>query len=322
MVPQMRLFLAQHGKKTGPFSLWDVRGQLERGEISPDTLGWHDGCPTWLPLRDLPGLGWRGEAGPEKPEKPVPAAVADDPKPDFADEPAGPLPPTPTVDKATIDNAVPAGAGEALPGVPEEALALDWSAAPRPWSRFWARWFDFSLWLLIVALSLKPFHVGFDRFLLEMPVQVAALLLMLAAEAACLAAAGTTPGKALLGLRVVAAHGGPVPYRAALARSALVFAAGNALYSVVCVFAWMFHYVALAKRGAPFWDRLLGTGVVAMPFDPRRVVIFAGLFLAIQFALQAAVGEETRVVLERIMQGGASQPENLLEIERPGVRVD
>lgn len=260
----MRLYLGENGVKSGPFPVWEVRARLDRGELSPDTLGWHDGCSGWVPLRDLPGLGWQ-EAGAGRPDE---GGEEDD---------------------ADLDDLL------------ESALAA--GVRPRPWARWWARFFDLSLWLLLAALAIRPFGYGFDKFLVEPWAQFLSMLCYLVAEACCLTLVGATPGKALLGLRVDRPAGDRLPFALTLKRAFMVYVLGNAFYLIICPFAWVIHFVALGKHGTTWWDRQLHTEVVSAP--PRRfgILPFVCALVAVQICLNLLVGPEVRALMDQMWPG-------------------
>lgn len=265
----MRIFLAENGLKTGPFLLWEVRARLERGELGPDTLGWHEGCDAWMPLRDLPSLGLAGRD--TAPDEPLPGAA----------EFSAP---------ATRD-------------IPNTS-ALD--TRPRPWQRYAARMFDMYCWFTLIALAMKPFGGDFTKIFTEPLWLLGSQALMLLAEAACLSLFGASPGKAVLGLRVVTkgAASAPMVFQMAMHRTMLVFLIGSPAYLPVyfSVFAWIFHFFGLSRHGATWWDRRLGTEVVGTPMAWRRGLTFVLWILLMQITMNALVGEEMRLLLEKLLQ--------------------
>lgn len=53
----MQLHIAINGQRLGPMSLEEVNAQLADGRIQPEpTLAWHEGCPEWIPLCQVPGV--------------------------------------------------------------------------------------------------------------------------------------------------------------------------------------------------------------------------------------------------------------------------
>lgn len=99
-------------------------------------------------------------------------------------------------------------------------------AAPRinlPWRRYWARSLDYSICVLLVGGLLHLFPVwDYNRFPLN-------LLAMLLLEPLALCLFGTTPGKAIFGIRVLNPDGGKLDYDTALERTWTVLWEGEAL---------------------------------------------------------------------------------------------
>lgn len=273
----MRIFLAENSQKTGPFDPWEVRGRLERGEITPEMLGWHEGCETWVRLKDLPALGML-----DRPDDHMP-------------------PPLPLPDEATGKSRElnPASGSQADLLYPDGEL-------PRPWSRFLARFMDMLIWLTLCVAFLRLAGQPIVAFLLSPLQMLLAHALMVVPEAICLSVFGTTPGKALLGLRVQAKGGDGLP-AAALAwkRSLLVFAIGNAFYySFVAVAAWVYHYIGLMRDSSTWWDRQLGLQVRGAPIRSIQIVRFVLFFTALNIIFSAVIGQENMEEWLRLMRMG------------------
>ena len=128
-------------------------------------------------------------------------------------------------------------------------------------SRLAADGVDFVVFELLFALALAGF--AFARFLLtsepfELPrppvwgTSTAQVLFFAAYLAWGWASTGRTPGKALLGLRVVTDEGEPLGQLRAIARAALCAVIGPALL------AW----VIVSRRNAGIHDLLLSTAVI------------------------------------------------------------
>lgn len=49
----MEIWIIRDGEKTGPLPEYTVRESIERGDLSGDEMGWHDGSPDWMPLREM-----------------------------------------------------------------------------------------------------------------------------------------------------------------------------------------------------------------------------------------------------------------------------
>jgi uncharacterized RDD family membrane protein YckC len=120
-----------------------------------------------------------------------------------------------------------------------------------------------------------------------------AFLVMVPLEALMLAVAGTTPGKALLGLRVVAGDGGRASPLASVRRALDVYLRGLGLGIPVLAFFTML--VAGARRlnhGRTHWDQAAGTAVVAAPLSGGRWQLALMVFIAAWVALSAGLWEQ------------------------------
>jgi len=173
---------------------------------------------------------------------------------------------------------------EPLP-IPEELL-------PKPpflyWRRFGARWFDCSLYLVIIfglfkagGLTLgsennEEVSMG-DVFLIVLPFVIM--------EGALIGSFGFTPGKWLLSLRVTGPEGKLLSTGTAIIRALRVWVLGMGMGHLILL--PIGHLIALwmgRKKGAPLWDFPLGHRVEGTPLIPGRVVTFFVLFTAIVVA--------------------------------------
>ena len=267
----MRIFLAENGQKTGPFHPWEVRGRLERGELTEQMLGWHEGCENWMPLKDLPALGLQ-----ERVEGALP--------PPLPEEAKGENDPSANRDRRGV-------------------LYPD-GEPPRPWSRFLARSMDSMIWFTFCVAFLRVTGQPVVPFLLNPLQLLIAYSLMALPEALCLSVFGTTPGKALLGLRVLTKGGESLPAPAiAWQRSLLVLVIGNACYySLAAVVAWLFHYIGLMRNSSTWWDRKLGLQVRGEPIRPIQIVRFVLFFFALNILFSAVMGRENLEEWMKIMQ--------------------
>ena len=101
----------------------------------------------------------------------------------------------------------------ALPSArePEAEAVRPGGARPGPWRRFFARWLDelianaAAFAAAVLLLRLNPVY---DRTLCSLWIWVMGVALFFVFEPICLSLFGATPGKALLGIRVVGRGGG------------------------------------------------------------------------------------------------------------------
>ena len=61
----MQIFVSIQGQQQGPFPVPEVNAMLADGRLAPlSTLAWHEGCPDWIPLAQVPGVVMPGEPAP------------------------------------------------------------------------------------------------------------------------------------------------------------------------------------------------------------------------------------------------------------------
>ncbi len=146
----------------------------------------------------------------------------------------------------------------------------------RPWVRYWARMIDLGLFILLFeTLMTAALMVRAPReFLvlwLALPAWVSSLMYVFV-EPALLARWGTTPGKALLNVRVRREDGARPTYRQAIRRTADVFVRGLALNIPLLNLCTLSRsYLDLTRNGITRWDQEEGFLVTHRPLGPGRV---------------------------------------------------
>lgn len=170
---------------------------------------------------------------------------------------------------------------------------------PRPWVRYFARSIDRS-----IAFGLAAVIVGF-AFIMGLRPGIEAHLLSLGitwvgwivVEALLLSTLGTTPGKALLGVRVRTVTGENLNFFQALSRTTGVWIRGEGLgIPLVSLVTLIVAYNKLMGDRITSWDREGGTVVEHGPCGPGRVVggllvgVLAMFVLIFGGGLLAAVG--------------------------------
>ncbi len=131
--------------------------------------------------------------------------------------------------------------------------ALKKDTMPRlcmPWRRYFARMVDLELYALIVGLLIRDF------LLRNVLLTVFTFSTMLLTEPLLLYLFGTTPGKAIFGIRVTDAEEGRLPYGRGLERTWMVLLEGMALN--IPFLGWYFQYRCLqaAENGdALSWEQ-------------------------------------------------------------------
>jgi len=194
------------------------------------------------------------------------------------------------------------------------------SAAPLasagPWRRFFARAFDLhweSLIVAAVALWLVPVRFWASPYAI-VAIIFATLPLALVLDALVFAVFGATPGKALLGLKVVGLHAEPLKAPGYLARNAALWIEGLGLG--VPVLTLITLYVALRKvrrKQSTAWDRAKGSRVLQQP----KPAIFTLIFLIIWIAV--CIGGS--LALERLLETRVTLPSFLRELPMKWLHV-
>lgn len=155
--------------------------------------------------------------------------------------------------------------------------------------RFWARWMDIfvynALWWLGMWACGRPIGAVLDSLLL----MVLQLVPWFVLETILLHRFGTTPGKWLMGLRVVNADGSLLSLGAATLRSLRVWTGGVGFgLGPVALICQAFSLHLSRRLGRPLWDHVGGHFVRATPLASWRVAALAlTMFVAVQ--LQMAV---------------------------------
>ncbi len=290
----MEIYLQKPGLGNGPFMVFQIREFLSDGKLTTEDIIWHDGMPDWLPIKQAESLQ----------HLLPPEMRADAPK----------LAPRPSVDATAAEperEAEVQAAGDALPAKKAAAAeSLEEMARLRSvvrlrhgvaWRRFWARLTDLSLFTVLVwcaglqfgvlgyyelAVELAPFSLGMESSFLKAVV----FILWVLAESLLLNTVGTTPGKALLGIRVVDENGNrpsmPMALKRSLGVCALGVAFGLALASVV---TQMISHRRFVMDGTTAWDEWAGSSIqVRRPSVLGILTIFC-IFVAGQLGRCAAL---------------------------------
>lgn len=245
----MDIWLIQNGEKSGPIHDFEVRRKIENGELPATTPAWHEGLGTWRPLVEI-------ELFRREFDKPAPATDKPDAPPESRQEKQGP------------------------PPLPDQ---------PHLVRRFWARWLD--LYLFAGLWWLAMWAVGRDvGLILQQPwIMLFRYVPWFVLEAFLLHRFGTTPGKWLLGIRVVNNDGSLLNLAESTRRSARVLFIGLGfgwnILSLICQFMSWF---TTRRLGRPLWDHAGGHRLETTPLDPGRIISYI-LVLILSLSLQMFV---------------------------------
>ncbi|MDF1753480.1 MAG: RDD family protein [Verrucomicrobiales bacterium] len=260
----MEYYLAKSGAKVGPLSQFKLVEMLREGEVSPEEKLWHQGMDSWLPASEIPSLQSTLQAlEREKLEATAP-----------------PLPetPAPTKRKFPVANEV------------------------RPLTRFWARYFDYTVVLVIVVifsefeipkvdsgasisdLMAKSYELAeSDEYRQLMKMVIYSIPIWHVIESIMISVFGTTPGKALFGIHIVSSSGSKLSLYSSIYRSFLVYILGVGLfYFSLLTFATMtFSFVRLMTRGICPWDQILDLKVKHPPLSFGRILLAILAFITL-----------------------------------------
>ena len=243
------------GQQYGPIAESDLDAMFKSGKLSSDTLVWNEELENWIPACEMNGLF------------PVIDPLA---------QPPASKPPN-IVSSGVSKKGLPSGKQR------------------RPWVRLLARSLDYFLFSLLVftllALgfailggSLEVFSVlsDFLRFILLFP--------FVFAEAAMLAAWGTTPGKEFFKIRLRNCDGSKLSYADALNRSIKVWFRGNGMgIPLVITVCNLLAYARLMEKGTTSWDEQGAFEVTHQPVGAGRTVIVI-LVVVAWFAINLIAG--------------------------------
>lgn len=245
----MDIWIIQNGEKTGPIHDFEVRKKIEAGELAATTPAWHEGLPAWKPLVEI-SLFEREF------DRLIAAAEAPDAPPGQASD--APVPPP----------------------LPEQLFSL---------RRFWARWLDLymfaGLWWFAMWATGRDIGAALSNVWVIMLFYVPWFVV----ETILLHRFGTTPGKWLLGIRVVNNDGSHLNLADATRRSARVLFVGIGFgLDIVTMVCQLMAYFTTKRLGRPIWDHAGGHRVIVAPLSPLRIVAFV-IILFVSLQLRAVV---------------------------------
>ena len=159
----------------------------------------------------------------------------------------------------------------------------------RPWIRYWARTFDFLLFSFFAGIILAivyPAALGMNSGLLGIIV----VFVYVFVEPCMLSTWGTTPGKALLNIRLRRQDGTKLNYAEALSRALSVWIRGLGLgIPIVALFTQVNAYGKLTKDGITSWDQNGGFCIAHKFIGAGRIAVIIAIFIG--FAFFMVLGE-------------------------------
>ncbi len=155
--------------------------------------------------------------------------------------------------------------------------------------RFWARWMDLTCYCALWWLGM--YLVGQDiRAAIENPWLFLIIYLpWFIFEAFLIHKFGTTPGKWLLGIRVVNEDGSSLSLKQGIWRSLRVMVTGVGFgWGLLALFCQLMSWTTTRRIGKPVWDFIGKHRLEVKPVNPLGILVVIGLFIA-AMQLQMAV---------------------------------
>lgn len=252
----MDVWLILNGEKIGPIHDFEIRRKIEAGELPPETPAWHEGIDAWKPLREI-SLFEREFLLPSQQTSPDLSANDDSEKP---------LLPPPMPD------------------------------GPHLLRRFWARWLDLyffsGVWWICMWLTGRDIGATLANPWIILFQYVPWFIL----ETVLLHRYAFTPGKWLLGIRVVNDDGSLLTLAQATRRSSRVLFMGIGFgWGLLAMICQIVAFFTTKRMGRPLWDHAAGHRLVTAPLHPVKVagfVIFFFIALQLQFIVVAPYAME------------------------------
>ncbi|MGJ8633810.1 MAG: RDD family protein [Luteolibacter sp.] len=269
----MEVWLIRNGTKSGPFPDYEIRGRIEQGDLEGDVRAWHEDLPEWTELGKIEIFRKEFErVNSEAVPPPLPKEL-----PERAES---------EVPKKETDSEK-AGKGILV-------------------RRFFARWLDLALYSAFWWLGM--YLVGKDiGGLLSNPASLLFLTMYVpwfAFEALLIQKFGRTPGKWLMGLRVVSDDGSGLEFKESVWRSIRVMVAGVGFgFWILPLLCQTMSWFTARRIGKPIWDYLGKHKVVSEKLNPFRVIGLIVIFFAAAHLQMAVRGpHEQEIMLKKYPQ--------------------
>lgn len=244
----MEIWVIQDGEKRGPMPDYEVRRRIASGEFDAGTPAWHGGMDEWKTL---------GELSIFEREFRLPFnGIGEPPAEEIREDVEVPKPPP----------------------LPQKPAFI---------RRFWARWFDLYAYSGVWWLALWAVGQDIGATLMNPWIILGQYIPWFVVETLLIHHFGTTPGKWLLGLRVVNDDGSRLTLADATRRSSRVLFIGIGMgWGLVAIICQLLAFFTTRKFGRPIWDQAGAHRVTAAPLHPVAVSAFAVLlFVSLQLQM-------------------------------------
>jgi uncharacterized RDD family membrane protein YckC len=259
----MEIWLIQNGVKTGPFQDYEIRNRIADGQIETDQFAWHEGLPGWVKLGEIDLF--RDDL--ERAQR--------DKKGSF--EYVGP------VDQMS----------------PPDVVSL--SRKRHLARRFWARWLDLMVYTAIWWLLMYVAGRDIGAIILNPWMQLSIYLPWFMIEAWLLHRFGATPGKWLLGIRVVNDDDTTLTLKSSIWRSVRVWIAGIGFgWGLLSVLCQAMSWFTARRIGKPVWDYMGKHKITVVPMSAFKIIILVLLFFtAMQLQTAVRFPHEKEIILKQ-----------------------
>ncbi|MBF0607856.1 MAG: tetratricopeptide repeat protein [Candidatus Magnetobacterium sp. LHC-1] len=160
--------------------------------------------------------------------------------------------------------------------------ANHYSVEPRPWFRFWARYFDLVVIGIVVFFSMVMLSPELAKKANPLIIIGVTLPLWFVIEAVVMSTFGTTPGKAILRIRVRAADGSVPEFKVFFKRGMFIWFMGQALgIPGLCFLSNFMAYLILLRDKKTTWDEKLNLVVSHGGVNDNRIGTFVALFVLV-----------------------------------------
>lgn len=238
----MEIWIIRDGEKIGPLHDFEIRRKISNGELPASTPSWHQGLDAWKPLVEIELFSreFEREINPVHPQKP--AEISSPPE-----------------------------TGATPPPLPKQQVFV---------RRFWARWLDLSIYSGVWWVGMWAAGQDIGNAMANPWIIFFRYVPWFTLEAVLLQHYATTPGKWLLGLKVVNLDKSHLDLGDAIRRSMRVLFSGIGFgFSYLAFFCQLLSLVVAKRIGTTLWDQSGGHEVLAKPVQPTRWVAVVLVFV-------------------------------------------
>ena len=238
----MEIWVILEGEKVGPLHDFEIRRRITAGELPSTTPAWHEGMAGWIPLIEIDLF-----------------------KREFEIKPA----PIEAIEKTS---SVQPDSRITPPPLPQKPIYF---------RRFWARWFDLTVYSGIWWFALWLAGQNIEGALVNVWVMFLQYVPWFVFETVLLHYFSTTPGKWLLGIQVLNQDETRLDLTSSTRRSMRVLFTGIGFgWGPLTIFCQILSYYVAKKMGNTLWDQTGGHRVVHSPIQPAKLVGFIVIFFA------------------------------------------